>query len=513
MRKIHAVLRQFYELKRSQRDISRSLQIGRGTVANYLVRARSAGLSWPLPPDTDERTLELALFPECSSTDAQVKFVAPDFSAIYLDLKSVGMTKQLAWEEYCQVHGANSYSYSQFCHRYRKWLGRQQRSMRQNHIAGEKVFIDYCGPTVPVVDMHTGEYINAQIFVAVLGASNYTFACASASQKEADWINAHTKAATFFGGWATLTIPDNLKSGVTKTDRYVPVLNASYEQWSEHYRTAIIPARPYKPKDKAKAENGVLVVERWIIARLRKITFFSLGELNDAIARLLIELNDRAFKKLPGSRRSLFEQIEKDKLIPLPSQSYEYEQVRQVRVHVDYHIEYDKHYYSVPHMLVGSQVEVRASNRIVNIYAGGKRVASHARSNLQAKHSTLTEHMPEAHRHHASWTPERFEKWATEIGTATHHIVHHMLSAKRHPQQNFRSVLALLSLAKKYERVRLERACARAVQIGSPTRTSVQSILQRGLDKLPELSKNTNTQDTDQHLNDHENIRGSETYH
>ena len=247
MRKIHAVLRQFYELKRSQRDISRSLEIGRGTVANYLVRARNAGLSWPLPPEIDERALELALFPERSTTDAQVKFVAPDFAAVYLDLKSVGMTKQLAWEEYCQVHSTNSYSYSQFCHRYRKWLGRQQRSMRQNHIAGEKVFIDYCGPTVPVVDMHTGEYINAQIFVAVLGASNYTFACASASQKEADWIDAHTKAAMFFGGWATLTIPDNLKSGVTKTDRYVPVLNASYEQWSEHYRTAIIPARPYKP--------------------------------------------------------------------------------------------------------------------------------------------------------------------------------------------------------------------------------------------------------------------------
>lgn len=513
MRKIHAVLRQFYELKRSQRDISRSLEIGRGTVANYLVRARNAGLSWPLPPDVDERALELALFPECTKTDAQVKFAVPDFAAVYLDLKSVGMTKQLAWEEYCQVHGKNSYSYSQFCHRYRVWLGRQKRSMRQNHIAGESAFIDYCGPTVPVIDAHTGTFISAQIFVAVLGASNYTFACASASQKEADWIDAHTKAAAFFGGWTTLTIPDNLKSGVTKTDRYVPVLNASYEQWADHYRTAIIPARPYKPKDKAKAETGVLVVERWIIARLRKHTFFSLGQLNESIARLLVELNDRPFKKLPGSRRSLFEQIEQAKLIPLPSHNYEYQHVRQARVHVDYHIEYDKHYYSVPHMLVGSQIEVRASNRIVNIYAGGKRVASHTRSSLQAKHTTLTEHMPEAHRHHASWTPERFQKWSSDIGTATHHIVHQMLCAKRHPQQNYRSVLALLSLAKKYDRVRLENACARAVLIGSPTRTSVQSILKKGLDKLPESSEKTCTKESGQHLNDHENIRGSESYH
>ena len=513
MRKIHAVLRQFYELNRSQREISRSLNIGRGTVANYLSRARNAGLSWPLPPEMDERSLALALFPESTKNDAQQRFVEPDFAAVYLELKSVGMTKQLAWEEYRQVHNNNGYSYSQFCHRYRTWLGQQKRSMRQNHIAGEKVFIDYCGPTIPLVDAHTGTYISALIFVAVLGASNYTFACASASQKEADWIDAHSKAAAFFGGWATLTIPDNLKSGVTKTDRYVPVLNASYEQWADHYRTAIIPARPYKPKDKAKAENGVLVVERWIIARLRKLTFFSLGELNQAITLLLVELNNRAFKKLPGSRRSLFEQIEQAKLIPLPSQSYEYQHVKLARVHVDYHIEYDKHYYSVPHMLVGSQVEVRASNRIVNVYAGGKRVACHARSTLQAKHTTLTEHMPEAHRHHASWTPERFEQWASDIGTATHCIVHKMLSGRRHPQQNFRSVLALLSLTKKYDRVRLERACARAIQIGSPTRTSVQSILKKGLDKLDEQSSNEGIEGDDQHLIDHENIRGSHSFH
>lgn len=513
MRKIHAVLRQFHELNRSQRDISRSLEIGRGTVANYLTRARNAGLSWPLPPDMDERSLELALFPQRTNKEVQRKFVDPDFALIYLELKSVGMTKQLAWEEYRQVHGKNGYSYSQFCHRYRTWLGRQRRSMRQNHIAGEKVFIDYCGPTVPIVDEHTGTFINAQIFVAVLGASNYTFACASASQKEADWIDAHTKAASFFGGWAALTIPDNLKSGVTKTDRYVPVLNASYEQWGDHYRTAIIPARPYKPKDKAKAENAVLVVERWIIARLRKQTFFSLGELNEAIAHLLPELNNRAFKKLPGSRRSLFEQIEQDKLIPLPSQRYEYQHVRQARVHVDYHIEYDKHYYSVPHMLVGSQVEVRASSRLVNIYSGGKRVASHARSTQQAKHTTLNEHMPETHRHQANWTPERFEKWSADIGTATHHMVQQMLGAKRHPQQNFRSILALLSLAKQYDRVRLENACTRAMEIGSPTRTSVQSILKKGLDKLPEKHAGECAEGCDQHLNDHENIRGSHAYH
>ena len=513
MRKIHAVLRLFHEAGLSQRAIARSLNIGHGTVANYLHRATRAGLPWPLPPELDERALELALFPENVNALAQRKFAEPDFAALYIDLKTVGMTKQLAWEEYRQVHSENGYSYSQFCHRYRAWLGRQRRSMRQTHIAGEKVFVDYCGPTVPIVNAEDGSFINAQIFVAVLGASNYTFACAHASQKEADWIDAHTRAAKFFGGWSTLTIPDNLKSGVTKTDRYVPVLNASYEQWADHYRTAIIPARPYKPKDKSKAENGVLVVERWILAGLRKHTFFSLGELNKAIAKLLIELNDRPFKKLPGSRRSLFEQIEQTKLISLPSQNYEYQHVKNARVHIDYHIEYDKHYYSVPHMLVGVQVEVRATAKIINVYNGGKRIACHVRSTQQYGHSTLKEHMPETHRYQADWTPERFEQWALDIGSATHGVVRQMLKKRRHPQQSYRSVQSLLALAKKYDRVRLENACARAQQIGSPTRTSVQSILKKGLDRLSEQEEAAAQKKKDTHLQQHENIRGAKYFH
>ncbi len=512
MRKIHAVLRLHHQSGLSHRQIAKSLKIGFGTVNNYLQRAQNAGLRWPLPPGMTERELELALFPEPTKHDGQRRFAEPDFAQIHTDMKSVGMTKQLAWEEYRQVHPDEGYSYSQFCHRYRTWIGRQRRSMRQTHIAGEKMFVDYCGPTVPIVNARTGEFIDAQIFVATLGASNYTFACASVSQKEADWINAHCKAAAFFGGWASLTIPDNLKSGVTKTHRYVPVLNASYEQWAEHYSTAIIPARPYRPRDKSKVENAVLVVERWILARLRKMTFFSLGQLNDAIAQLLIELNERPFKKLPGCRRSLFEQIEKAHLIPLPSQAYDYQEVRLARVNIDYHIEYDKHYYSVPHMLVKAEVEVRASSTMVNIYAGGKRVACHVRSHQQAGHTTLDEHMPQTHRHQANWTPERFEKWSSDIGPSTQHIVCLQLRKKRHPQQSFRSVMALLSLAKQYDRVRLERACTRAIDIGSPTRTSVQSILKKGLDNLSTEIQQEISYD-EEHLKTHDNIRGADYFH
>jgi len=510
MRKIHTVLRLHFESGLSRREIAKSQSISYGTVANYLRRAESAGLTWPLPTDMEERELTAALFPERDTSGAQKRFVEPDFARVHLELKSVGMTKHLAWEEYRQIHPDDGYSYSQFCHRYLAWQQRQQRSMRQTHIAGEKIFVDYCGPTVPIVNPHTGEFINAQVFVAVLGASNYTFACASASQKEADWIAAHVKAAEFFGGWSKLTIPDNLKSGVTRTHRYVPVLNASYEQWSDHYGTAIIPARPYKPKDKAKAENAVLVVERWILARLRHHTFFSLGELNAAIAELLIDLNNRPFKKLPGCRRSLFEQIEQHTLQPLPKQRYEYQHVHLARVNIDYHIEYDKHYYSVPHMLVKTQIEVRATSHMVNVYAGGKRVACHLRSNQQAGHSTLKEHMPLSHRHQADWTPQRFEQWAADIGPSTLHVVKTQLYKKRHPEQSFRSVMALLQLAKQYDRVRLERACTRAIEIGSPTRTSIQSILKNGIDNL---STETQENNDDDHLNKHDNLRGAEYFH
>ena len=510
MRKIHTVLRLHFEAALSRRQIAKSLSISYGTVANYLQRAQSAGLSWPLPQGIGERELTAALFPERADHSTQKRFAEPDFPRVHLELKSVGMTKQLAWEEYRQIHPDDGYSYSQFCHRYMVWLQRQQRSMRQTHIAGEKAFVDYCGPTVPIINAHTGEFTNAQIFVAVLGASNYTFACASASQKEADWIDAHVKAAEFFGGWSKLTIPDNLKSGVTKTHRYVPVLNASYAQWADHYGTAIIPARPYKPKDKAKAENAVLVVERWILARLRHQTFFSLGQLNTAIAELLIDLNNRPFKKLPGCRRSLFERIEKHTLQPLPKQRYEYQHVRLARVNIDYHIEYDKHYYSVPHMLVKTQVEVRATSHMVNIYAGGKRIACHLRSGQQAGHTTLKEHMPQSHRHQADWTPQRFEQWAGDIGPSTLYVVQTQLYQKRHPEQSFRAVMALLQLAKQYDRVRLERACARAIEIGSPTRTSVQSILKNGIDNLPTNQKENNDDD---HLNKHDNLRGAEYFH
>ena len=512
MRKIKEVLRLKYEAKLSQRQIARSLKMGLGTVSMYIKRAETAGLRWPSAQEMDERKLAQALF-DNHPPKHPPKFIEPDCAKMHQQLKHKGVTKLLLWEEYKQVHGEHGYQYSRFCHCYRRWLSQQKRSMRQHHRAGEKLFVDYCGPTVGIVNPDTGELRQAQIFVAVMGASNYTFATATWSQRQQDWIEAHIKTFEFLGGVPEVVVPDNLKSAVSKPDRYTPGLNPAYQQMASFYQTAIVPARPYKPKDKAKAEVAVQIVERWILAKLRHQTFFTLASLNQAIRELLKALNERAFKKLPGCRRSQFEQIDQPALKSLPKQPYQYVDVKQARVHIDYHIEYDKHYYSVPHHLVKQQVMIHASSSSISIYAYGKRIATHPRSMRQGKHSTCAEHMPNSHRSMHEWSPERFLGWAAEIGIHTRELVDHLLQKRRHKEQNYRQILALLSNAKKYGRDRLNNACARALQIQSPTRRSVESILKRGMDKIQAQPAQSNHPQEELFLDAHENVRGEKYYH
>lgn len=384
--------------------------------------------------------------------------------------------------------------------------------MRQQHKAGEKLFIDYCGPTMDIVNPDTGEVRTAQLFVATWGASNYTYAEATWSQNQADFINAHVRAFEFFKGTPKIVVPDNLKSGVIKTHRYEPDINPAYQQMAEHYQVAIIPARPYRPKDKSKVEGAVLVVERWIMARLRHQTFFTLASLNKAVDPLLADLNDRPFKKLPGSRRSQFEQLDQPLLQPLPKHRYEYQHIKKARVHIDYHIDYEQHYYSVPYTLLKQAVEVHANAQSVVIYRQGARVAIHARSYRKGGHSTLPEHRPKAHQAMAEWSPKRFLGWAASIGSETRTVVEHILQEERHPEQSYRRILALLSNAKKFSPERLNRACGRALLINSPTRTSVESILKQGLDQS-DLADAKMAQQTELGLDDHENIRGETDYH
>lgn len=510
MQKLKDVLRLRYSAELSIRQIAASLRLSSGVVSKYISRAQAAGLGWPLPGDLSEAELAHLLQPGRSVGSAEAA-TEPDFTAIREELGNKGMTLQLLWEEYAEAHPDSHYSYSRYTVLYRQWRARQQLSMRQVHRAGEKLFIDYCGPTMAVVNPSTGEVRTAQVFVAVLGASSYTYAEATWSQSLPDWVGSHVRAFEFYGGVPQLVVPDNLKSAVTKACRYDPDLNPAYQQMAEHYGVAVMPARPYKPKDKSKAEVGVQVVERWIMMRVRKHTFFTLAALNQAIRFLLEDLNQRPFKKRPGSRRSQFEHVDQPALKPLPDSPYQYRDIKKARVHLDYHVEYDQHFYSVPYQLVKQAVMVHVGQTSVAITHQGKQVALHPRSFNKGGHSTDPNHMAKAHRKHQQWSPQRFLKWAADIGPHTVTVVEHQLVSRPHPEHGYRACLGLLNLTKKYGQQRLEAACQRAHRINAMTYKSINSILSNSLDKVP-----LEPSDTDDQIAlplEHDNVRGADYYH
>ena len=507
MRQIKDILRLKHDAGLSLREIARSLNLSVGVVSKYLQLAAAAGIGWPPPAELDEDALARKLQPPPPANLPTTPL--PDFAELHQELRRKGVTLQLLWEEYAQANPTEHYSYTHFCLLYREWRQRLSPTMRQTHTPGDKMFVDYCGPTIPVVDALTGEVRNANVFVAVLGASNYTYAEATFTQQLHDWIGSHVRAFEFFGGVARLVVPDNLKSGVTKACRFEPALSRTYAEMLEHYDTAALPARPYKPRDKAKVEVGVQIVERWVLARLRKLTFFTLTDLNLSIRRLLDALNHKPFKKLPGSRQAQFETLEKPALKHLPLQAYEYAEWKKARVHIDYHIEIDGHYYSVPHSLMKRQLDVRITATAIECFLNNQRVALHPRSDRKGCHSTITEHMPKSHRAHLEWTPGRFLNWAITIGPFTRDLVQHLLTNRPHPEMGFRSCLGLLSLEKRFGKERLEAASERALAISAPTRRSVLSILEKGLDSQPLPESDALAADTPPV---HENVRGAAYY-
>lgn len=506
MRKIREVLRLKFESRLSNRKIASSTSIARSTVSDYVQRAIAAGLSWPLPEDMDDGRLEQVLFGQVSHIPEDQR-PPLDFSKIHSELKRKGMTLMLLWHEY-KAENPQGYQYSQFCHHYRQWRDKQDPVMRQDHRAGEKLFVDYSGMTVPITDPGTGKSREAEIFIACMGASNYTYAEASLTQSLPDWIDAHVRTFEFLGGVPELIIPDNLKSGVSKTCRYEPDLNPTYLDMANHYETAIMPARVRAPKDKAKAEVGVQIVERWILARLRNRTFFSITELNRAIATLLVELNNKPFQKLPGTRQSTFESVDKPALKPLPVAQYQFAQWKKARVHIDYHIEVDRHYYSVPYQLIKKELDIRLTVNTVECFYKGKSVACHVRSDRQGRHTSIKEHMPLKHQKYVEWTPERLLNWAGKIGPHTAELIEKVMISRMHPQQGFRSCLGILNLGKSYGEDRLEAAAKRANEINGRSYKSVASILKNGLDRKPLPDENLSSAPID-----HANIRGGDYYH
>jgi transposase len=504
MRKIREALR-LKAAGLTNRQIAVSLGVGRTTAGDYLERAEQAGLTWPLPEGLDDATLEKRLFTTADKRCGEAR-PQPDWSYIHRELRKRSVTLMLLWEEYRAVH-PDGYSYSQFCERYRQWKGRLSPTMRQIHPAGERMFVDYAGQTIEFVDGLTGEVMNCQLFVAVLGASSYTYAEATLTQSLPDWCSSHERAFSFFGGVSSQIVSDNLKSGVTKACFYEPAVNRTYADLATHYNTAVVPARPHKPRDKAKVEVGVQLAERWIIARLRNRRFFSLSELNAAIRDCVTQLNDRVSRHLGASRRALFEEIDRPALKPLPQEPYAYAEWQERRVGLDYHIEVEKHYYSVPHNLLREKVWARLTARTVEVFHKGKRVAAHMRSSSNRRHTTVSEHMPGAHRRYADWTPERLQRQAGEVGPGASALVDIILRERRHPEQGFRACIGILRLAKAHGTQRLEAACNRALEIGARSYSSVNSILKNNLDRRrPEPA-------TDGPAITHPNIRGAAYFH
>ena len=505
MRTILEVLRLRLGAGLSERKTARSLGVPRTTVQDYLVRFRASGLSWPLAPDVDEAALEHALF----ARDAWPPVASrplPDWAAVAREKKRKGVTLHLLWQEYRSVE-RHGYGYTQFAEHYRRWRATIDPVLRQEYRAGERVFVDYAGLTVEVVDPTTGEVHAAQIFVAALGASNYTYAEATWTQQLPDWIASHVRMVEHFGGAATLTIPDNLRTGVTYASYYEPEINATYAEWAAHYGTAILPTRTVHPRDKAKVETAVQIVEREILAPMRDHIFSSLAELNQAIRERLEQLNHRPFQKLQGTRRTLFEATDRDALRPLPPERYEYAEWRTAKVNIDYHIAVEKHFYSVPYQLVGAIVTVRTTSAMLEVLHHGTRVAAHVRRHTPGCYSTDPAHRPKSHQQHLEWTPSRLVHWGQSIGVATGAVVAHILETKPHPEMGYRACLGLLSLGKRYGPTRLEAAAIRAQTSGAMSYRSILSMLKRGLDHAP-LAPAAAT-----HLPPtHDNIRGAAYY-
>lgn len=503
MKKVREVLRLKFDLGLDNRQIARSLKISHSTVGKYLKSAERAQISWPLEEDLSDDALEERLF---GKKEAPKKDKAkPDVEYIRRELSKKGVTLMLLWEEYLKDH-PDGYRYTQFCEYFRKYQKSLDVSLRMPHKAGEKMFVDYAGQTMFVVDRDTGEAKEVQIFVSVLGASDYIFSEATPTQELPFFIGSHVNAFCFYGGVPKITVPDNLKQGVTKACRYEPDINSTYLDMATYYGCVIIPARPAKPKDKAKVENAVLQVERWVLAPLRNRVFFSIAELNEAMAELLAVLNEKPLTKIGKSRRELFEEIDKPALMPLPSKPYEFATFKKARVNIDYHIEVAAVYYSVPYQLIGKEVEARLTTRIVEIYYRGGRITSHMRSYIKGTYVTKDEHRPKSHQKHLEWTPTRMVNWAKETGEATSKLVAAIFRSRKHPEQGYRACLGIIRLSESYGATRMEAASRRALDLGAISFQSVKSILEKGLDKVPaeEVAVQISIE--------HENIRGSSYY-
>jgi transposase len=503
MDKLREILRLKYECGMSDRQVSGSCGVSRRTVSIYWKQAQEAGIDWARDKGLNDTEIEERILKRRHSGG---KKAGPDWPYMYKELKRPHVTLQLLWQEY-KEENPEGCQYSWFNEQFALWRKKLNISMRQDHRAGEKMFVDYCAG-LHVTNPVTGEKKLTQLFVGVWGASNYTYAEASFSQEKEAWLMAHVRAFEYYGCVPLVLVPDNLKSGVSRACRYEPGINRTYLEMARHYGTTVIPARPYKAKDKAKVEAGVLVAQRWILACLRNRVFYSLTEMNEAITGLLERLNSRQMQKVRRSRKELFETLDKPAALPMPRQRYEYAEWQNARVNIDYHVEVDRHYYSVPYPLIHEQVDIRMTEHTVEVFYKGARQTSHVRSMIRYGHTTRPEHMPEAHRKHLEWTPGRILQWAGTTGECTKELVKTIMESRKHPQQAYRSCLGIFRLEKCYPKERIENAARRALKYRTCSYQSMKSILATGLDKQTDLFPGPMNPVSPMH----ENIRGQDYY-
>jgi transposase len=503
MRKIKEVLRLRLEKGLSARDVSSACGIGYGTVIDYGYRAKAAGISWPLPEGMTDSALEALLFPPASSKPSDRP--VPDWSKVRSELSRKGVTLALLWQEY-KLANPSGYGYSRFVEMFHAWEGSHSYTMIQHHRPGEKLYVDFSGMTIAITDAETGKISQAEVFGAAAGYSQLLYARVCRSQGLRDWLDSHALAFEFFGGLFEVVVPDNLRSGVKRSCRFEPEANPAYADLARHYGIAILPARAYKPRDKAKVENGVQQIERWVLAPLRDRVFFSIEDAQEAIDAQLLKVNTRKLSDIPLSRREYFETEERAFLMPLPAERYVFAEWRRAKVGPDYHVRFDSHAYSVPHRLCGQKLDIRLTTFRVEVFLGSELVAAHERG-LDLRHvSTIDEHMPEAHREQAQWTPKRLARWAAESGPCVRELVETMLLRYVRPEHGFRSAFGLIGLGKRYGHERLNRACARALRAGAASYTNVKAILEKGLDLLDAPAQEPPS------LPLHENVRGADYF-
>ncbi len=506
MSKIREILRLRWSLEMSQSEVAGSCNCSASTVARTVELGKKAGLSWPLPENWDDARLQAELYPKLPVAQRRSE---PDFKQVHLQLGRKGVTLSLLWQEY-RAQCPEGYGYSSFCNLYRKWRGKLEVSMRQSHKPGEKLFVDYAGQRPLVYNALTGEAKKVSIFVAALGVSQLIYAEATEDEKLPSWMKSHQNAFDFYGGVTEVLVPDNLKSAVTKPCFYDPDINRSYKELADHYGTVVLPARIRRPKDKAKVENAVLQVERWVLAPLRNQKFFSLSELNTAMGEKLDQLNSKPLTGLEQSRQELFEQTDKLELSPLPLKRFRLSEWKLNRgVNIDYHVEFEGHRYSVPYRLIRQRVDIRATDTTVECLHNGVRVAAHRRSFVKGGFSTIPEHRPKSHQEYSEWSPERLVRWAGTVGLQTARAVHAVLGAKRHPEQAYRAALGIIRLEKRFGKERLEKACARSLTLRSPCYKTISSMLKTKMEdhRLPyETSPQVAPIE-------HENLRGPTYYH